>query len=124
MKYAAIALATCVLGSSGAMAANCAQLMEAYENQGKLMSMAQAETAVDNSVYRAINTAMKVNNWQLSRQMNLTLMIQNKCPLPGDPVWLNDYSLNATECQIEMIKGNYKATECDMGKWTRIKRGN
>jgi hypothetical protein len=119
-KYGFAVVGMMIFASTAHAGPDCQELMRAYEIQGKSMSLESAEVIGDNSVYRAILKEMKINNLNIARQMNLSLMVSQRCPLPETPVVLNEYMMDALKCATEQTKGNYRAPECDFAKWNKI----
>ena len=100
----------------------CASLMTAYEEESKSASLSWAEAAGDNSATRATLKQLEINNHLLAKQMNLTLMIQHKCPMPQQPVGVLEYPLPAMKCSTAMLSprtSDAPLPDCDTSKWSR-----
>jgi hypothetical protein len=65
---------------------------------------------------------LEIENHLLANQMNLTLMIQHKCPMPQQSVGVNEYPLLALKCSNVMLAAHTSKEplpDCDVGKWVR-----
>jgi hypothetical protein len=110
-----------VLGINSAHASDCAVLLRGYENAAKRIALENAGLTGDNNVYRAILVATKITNIQLTRQMNLTIMVNDKCPLPESAGLDSDYILDAEKCNLEYLKGNAESAACQINTWNKLK---
>ena len=107
--------------STAHAAADCKALMTAYDHASKLISLEDAKGLGDDSVYRAILHEMTISNYFQVRLLNLHLMELNKCPIPSNPVYSSEYTLQALECSTEQLKGNHQSPKCDLAKWERTR---
>ena len=97
----------------------CEELSRKFENSAKVVSLAIERGAWDNSVPRLTLHQLQINNQLLLQQMNLNLLIINKCSLPSHPVGLGDYSSDALECQNTRERGKAESPLCKMEQWKR-----
>ena len=97
----------------------CSQLMEAYDQSAKSASLSWAQGVGDNSAPRATLRELEISNQLIARQINLTLMIQYKCPLPRTPASSNEYISNAVSCSTALLMNKKSPPECDLKKWKR-----
>ena len=113
-----------ISASSAHAATDCKALMGAYDQASKLISLEDAQGIGDDSVYRAMLHELKIGNYYKVRELNLTLMQANKCPLPSDPVYPSEYMIDALSCATEQVKGNANSPKCDFNSWKRVKPSN
>jgi hypothetical protein len=97
----------------------CGEFQKAIDHSNKLIALTDAEGIGDNSAARAQLQEAQIANYLRRIELNLTLMIQNKCAVPKEPFTTSDYLENALKCSTEQINGNYKSPECDLDKWSK-----
>lgn len=98
---------------------DCGAFLKVLEHSNKLIALENAQGIGDNSAVRAQLEEAKIANYLHRMELNLALMIQNKCAVPKEPFTSGDYLENALKCSMEQIKGNFKSPECDLDKWTK-----
>ena len=79
-----------------------------------------AEGVADDSAPRATMRAAQNAEQFAQAQITLQLMRDYKCSLPKRAPSEMTYSLSAMKCRTELMKGNYKAPECDRSTWTPL----
>ena len=79
-----------------------------------------ADGITDDSAPRATMRAVQDQNALLKAQIALSLMRDNKCPLPKRSPSSLTFMLPAMTCKTEKLKGNYKAPQCDSATWAPI----
>jgi len=122
--YAALLIfALLVSGASSASAQSnttaCDQLKSAYELASKEASYDLNEARTANSAMQATQMDLEANNWLLVKQMDLTLIIQNKCAVPSEPVFADEYALPAAKCGLTELSRQQHPPECNMATWAR-----
>lgn len=98
-------------------ALECKTFQEAIENSLKLIAVSKAESIGDNSAPRATLRALEIANELTLVTANLTLMSNQRCPLPAEPIRTGKYLLNALKCSTERLKGVADSPLCDFAKW-------
>jgi hypothetical protein len=98
---------------------DCESFSKSLDHMNKLIAMQSAEGVADNSAVRKQMQEAIISNYLLRIEINLTLMIQNKCTVPQEPFTPGDYMSNALNCNLETMKGNYKSPSCDLETWTK-----
>ena len=104
---------------SGQASADCAALRRAYDLESKYVSLSWAETVPGDDAAQRSAKWNEVIARMISRQMNLTLMVQNKCRVPADPVYIAEYAKDALQCRMAESAGDPDSPLCDVSKWTR-----
>lgn len=97
----------------------CKGLAAAYDDGLKELSE-QAWTTSARSAPQATQLATEQANTLSLMQMNLTLMVSNRCPMPTRPANTSTYMLPALQCATASL-GNDEAVRkarCDRTKWT------
>ena len=113
-----VAALTSILVSAQA-SADCASLRRAYDLESKYVSLAWAETVPGDDAAQRSAKWNEVVARMISRQMNLTLMLQNRCKIPENPVYIGEYAKDALQCRMAESTGDPDSPLCDVSKWTR-----
>ena len=116
-KVAAFLISSHLIWS--AAQANCGTLNENYTMLEKLASLEMARSISESSAPRAALAEARRTNLFIQQQMDLTLLIEGKCPLPAQPLGKNQYLTPALKCLAEEAKRNTSAIECDVSLWAR-----
>jgi hypothetical protein len=95
----------------------CEGLARDWRTAEVTLAKNDVEELADNSAPRATMRAIRDNNALQLASITLTLMSNNKCPLPKRAPSEVTYMLPAMECRTEQLKGNYKAPQCDYSTW-------
>ena len=120
MRHMTVIMALCgaFIASSASADATCDALQKGYDYGSKLQSRYSALAIIGKI------TEARADNLQTSalliRQLNLTLMIENKCPIPKEAALLNEYRSDAARCAaaIENNEG-VNPTVCSMDTWVK-----
>lgn len=110
---------TALLLPSGAKAQGvCHELLHAYETAAKQVSYLFVESTRDDSIRANTVRQLKINNYLLWQQINLTLLIRNGCSAPAKPAWEGAYSYDAAHC---LSADNAAGIDryCDRDTWQR-----
>ena len=115
-----------VLGLSSATPAlaqsPCGSLALSWDQNMKEMALSKADSFGERSVPRAALRQAEIGNQLLKQQMNLTLMIQHKCPLPVDAIDDGSaYLTDALQCSTAMIKGERDSPSYKFENWKSTK---
>lgn len=104
--------------ASSAMAQNtCTALADAVEWQLKNAAQNRVEGIGDNSAPRAALREAKTANSLALIQLNLQLMVINKCPARTKPLDPNFYFGDAAECSTQLLRGNKDTAACNLKDW-------
>ena len=95
----------------------CEALARDWRSAEITLAKNDIEELADNSAPRATMRAIQDNNALQLASIALTLMSNNKCPLPKRAPSEVTYMLPAMECRTEQLKGNYKAAQRDTSTW-------
>ena len=94
----------------------CDKLLKGYEYGSKLQSRYSA-LAIIGRITQASADSLQTST-VLIRQINLTLMIENKCPVPKEPALLNEYRSDAARCAAAISNNEgVNPTVCSMDTW-------
>ena len=104
---------------SPAMAADCAKFTSELDSLDRQASYLSISTVGDNSVYRAILAEEQISNLNAMRQMDLSLMMAAKCPVPATPISNSRYVLAATKCRTDELSqsGASMPDSCKQENW-------
>jgi len=110
-----IAIAACLLLSPTAFAASptCDAFNKAIEASLKDAAQSWAESIGDNSAPRAQLAQAKVANEYTEVQINLKLLIENKCPVPTKPLRWATYAVEALQCSNDRLSARLKGATDD-----------
>ena len=118
-------LLTAPLASVGHAAdERCSALMTRYDLAERKAALAATDNVFERNTVRENGYKLEILGTLIERQINLSLMIDAKCPLPQEPATaLGDaYLESAVECSGDkIVKGDPKSPHCDMSKWVRQK---
>ena len=121
MKKLLIATVLIVLSSTLACAADqkdkCTKYLDYIDWADRQSAMSNAESLGDDSIYRSMERQLEKNNRLLVSNMYLTLLVQNKCPLPESIDNAGLYLTSAYECKTALIKGERNSKICDLSSW-------
>jgi len=90
--------------------------MNQYVSANKEVSFGLHGGGIDNSAPRASLRTEKALLFLQSANLNLSLMVGNKCMLPSTPFDPNAYAKNAFKCGLATSDSDIKK-ECDRGAW-------
>lgn len=114
MRRRLIPLFGLFLVSAHVHAADCASFETAIDKSLKVIAVADVALTTDDSNLRVATRTTEINNQLLLIQLNLTLMIQNRCPTPLQPISLTRYFVAAAKCAKAASPG---APECARKTW-------
>jgi hypothetical protein len=98
---------------------SCKDLMTDFEFGHKSISWIWVNGVGDDSSVRATSRELEISNWLAVMNMDLTLMIQSKCPLPSYSPKLASYASSALDCVKAQRSGKKEPPECNRDKWKR-----
>ena len=118
MIRTAILVVALAFAALPAFAANdtCTELMQGYTLAAKGASLTYEENIGEDAAHKTTRNVELVAE-MIARQMNLELMIANKCPLPTEKVIIAPYSTEALKCVLARRTRGPNAPECDYDKW-------
>ena len=122
MRRVCAAVATFMVSSSALAEEPCAKLTEAYNQAGKQASLTWADTIGDSSAPRKTMSNIEINSYLLVKLINLQLLIQNKCPVPGEAALYIEYPSDALACSSAMTKGEKDSPKCSFSTWKRASK--
>jgi hypothetical protein len=119
MKFHSFAIAALAAISMNARAqVPCHELEATIDNSLKSAAMASAAAAFDKDITRQTNKLLEANNHLQFINANLTLLIQNKCPVVRrTPLSPAVYFDEAMACKRAEADGRGGAPICDVKTW-------
>lgn len=117
LRFALLTLAGLAFANQSYAAPDCAAFTRAFEGGIKSAALDFVETIGETSAVRAANAQASIANDYAVAQMNLTLLIQNKCPLPERPVAIGNFLVDAVNCRTATLKGEKQPHICDQSLW-------
>lgn len=114
-KFALVAL---MMVAGYAQADSCDALQGKYVEQDKELASIKAAGIGDNSAPRESNRQLQAGNVLAKKQLLLTTMSLQKCPLPKS--FETSFIVSALSCATETMRGyNSDAAKeaCDRSKW-------
>lgn len=99
----------------------CVKLNNAIDSSQKQMADELSDGLLDNSAARETNRQLRINNELQLISMNVSLLSQNKCKLPSEPIVSNvpGYINSAMVCGAERLAGNKNSQNCKRENWTK-----
>jgi hypothetical protein len=119
----AAALIASVVATTAHAQSNCAAFDAAIEQRLKSIAMNQINSVIESSAMRQTSREGDTANHLHLVALNLTLMIQNKCPISTTPLDPNVYFTEALACrkaQLGTKSDNLPA--CDFATWKGQKK--
>ena len=91
---------------------SCEAFNSAVELEMKRAAYSSAEGIGDSSAARATMHELKIANSLSLINMNLNLMVQNKCPPRKNPIDYMIYFFEASACETAIRRGEKDTTAC------------
>jgi len=110
--------------AAGATSGTCAILTRAYVANLKALSYETFAAGTARSAPQATQLATEKANTLALIQLNLDLIIANRCPAPTAPVSTVTYAEGALTCALAEMKGEAdKDAKCNRDTWKSIGSG-
>jgi len=123
MKRYLACLAALALAFSAPVAAadTCTTLAAAIEHSIKVIALQTVKAGADDSAPRASLYLQQIGNELQMIAIDLSIMRDNRCPMPKEPLSTSQYNGDAAKCHSDSVKWTFPSPppSCDMSKWGR-----